>query len=214
MNLSAKGQKLIKMYSSMTTDGYDRKDGMHVENAFDSFELRYFRHDIKKVLYDHKINSMLDYGSGGSDWNLNGFDPDTKQSAKDFFQLESVFKYEPARSIDERQAVDCVLSFDVLEHIFISDVPNALRDLFSYANKLVILNIACYPAEAKLPNGENAHITVRHPDWWKGMVDSIAVEYPHVSILLIGSLAWRKANGFPIYSGNQWLADDKFVINS
>jgi hypothetical protein len=213
MKLSSKGQKLIEMYSSMATDGYDRTDGKHVENAFSDFELRPFRHDIQKILLDNKIQSILDYGSGGSDWELDGFDPDTNESAKDFFKLETVYKYEPARSIDERQPVDCVLSFDVLEHIFISDVPNTLRDILSYANKMLILNIACYPAAAKLPNGENAHITVRHPDWWKGMVDSVAVEFPHVSILLICSKAWRKANGFPIYSGNLWLADQKFVVN-
>ena len=38
----------------------------------------------------------------------------------------------------------------------------------SYANRLVVLNIACYKATALLPNGKNAHVTVRDPMWWKG----------------------------------------------
>jgi hypothetical protein len=93
MTLRSKGQKLIEMYSSMATDGYDRTDGQHVENAFSDFELRPFRFDIQKILLDNNIQSILDYGSGGSDWELDGFDPDTNESAKDFFKLKTVFKY-------------------------------------------------------------------------------------------------------------------------
>ena len=57
--------------------------------------------------------------------------------------------------------------FDVLEHIFISDIPYVIHDVFSYSKKLVIINVACYEASALLPNGENTHITVRPPLWWK-----------------------------------------------
>ena len=28
------------------------------------------------------------------------------------------------------------------------------------------INVACYNAAALLPNGENAHVTVRAPSWW------------------------------------------------
>ena len=38
-------------------------------------------------------------------------------SAIDFFGLKKVYRYEPAREIDERTSVDCVVCFDVLEHI-------------------------------------------------------------------------------------------------
>ncbi len=48
-----------------------------------------------------------------------------------------------------------------------SDVPAVLRDILSLADRLVVLNVACYKANALLPNGENAYITARHPFWWK-----------------------------------------------
>ena len=63
---------------------------------------------------------------------------------------------------DERASVDCVACFDVLEHIYVLEVGTVLRNIFSHAKKLVILNVVCYEASALLPNGENAHITVRN----------------------------------------------------
>ena len=45
--------------------------------------------------------------------------------------------------------------------IFISDIPTVLRDMFSYAKSLILINVACFPAAAKLPNGENAHCTLK-----------------------------------------------------
>lgn len=163
LNFSVKGQKLINMYEKMANEGYDRVDETRIENAFSDFELRPYRKLIRTELENYSISSILDYGCGGSNWFISGFDELSNQSAVEYFKLKEAYSYEPAREIDERQPVDCVISFDVLEHIFISDVPLVLRDMFSYASKMIILNVACYPAAAKLPNGENAHITVREP---------------------------------------------------
>ena len=71
---------------------------------------------------------------------------------------------------DEKRSVDCMVSFDVLEHVFISNVATTIRDMLSYATKLAIINVACYSARALLPNGENEHVTVRRPLWWEGML--------------------------------------------
>lgn len=212
LKFSKKGEALIKLYEQMAREGYERTDQQRVETAFSDFELRAYKPQILAVLSDHAISTVLDYGCGGSDWEAGGFDEASGQSAVEFFKLQKAYRYEPARNIDERRLVDCVISFDVLEHVFVADVPSVLRDMFSCAGKLLILNVACYPAAARLPNGENAHITVRHPLWWKGMVDSISVEFPSVSILLIYSTGWRKSHAFPVWSANMWQAYDGFVI--
>ena len=212
MELSRKGQELIKMYESMASDGYERIDGSKVESAYNDFEARKFKDDIKFVLKQLDIKTLLDYGCGGSNWNTENFVPSGK-SAKEFFELEHVNHYEPARSIDERTKSDCVLSFDVLEHIYINDVANVLREIFSYANKLVILNVACYAAAAKLPNGENAHITVRHPLWWKGVLDVISTEYPDIAVFLICSTGYNKAEAFQLWSSHAWDEEPNYVIN-
>jgi len=211
---SQKGLDLIKLYTDMAEQGYDRKDGSHVEDVFADFELRAYKGAISDVLRAYSVRTVLDYGAGGSDWNVSGFDEDTDKSAFEYFGLEQSYRYEPARDIDERTVVDCVVCFDVLEHIFISDVASVLRDIFANASKLIVLNVACYPAAAKLPNGENAHITVRNPVWWKGMLDSVSVEYPDISVYLICSTEWRNSTAFPIWNANMWQQSDLFVIDN
>ena len=212
LTFSQKGQDLIALYAQMATHGYDRQDQSYVDVAFSDFELRAYRNQLQSVLADFKIASVLDYGCGGSDWSTANFDPESGQSAIEYFGLQQAWRYEPARNLDERQRADCVVSFDVLEHIFISDVPTVLRDMFSYTNRLLVLNIACYPAAAKLPNGENAHITVRDPLWWKGMLDCISTEYPDVSVWLICSTGWRKSSDFQVWHAGQWQQSSTFVI--
>jgi len=213
LELSRKGQQLVELYKQMAEEGYERTDGLKVENAFSDFELRAYREQLRQIMNEYSVSTVLDYGCGGSDWSASGFDG-TGMSAEEYFSLESAFRYEPARNLDERQRVDCVISFDVLEHIFISDIPTVLRDMFSYAKSLILINVACFPAAAKLPNGENAHVTVRSPEWWKGMVDSISVEYPTVSIFLITSKGWRQSSAAPIWNANMWQESNTFVINN
>ena len=214
LKFSKKGQDLIKLYETMVIEGYDRTDNTRVEVSFSDFELRSYKEHIRPTLNKHQISTVLDYGCGGSNWTQQGFDEKTNQSAIEYFNLSNAYRYEPARDIDERQIVDCVISFDVLEHIFISDVPAVLRDMFSHTSKLLILNIACYKAAALLPNGENAHITVRPPHWWKGMLDSISVEYPDITIFLICSPGFRNSTAFPEWSANDWENSNTFVINN
>lgn len=214
LKFSKKGQELLDMYARMATEGYERVDKQRVDTAFSDFELRPYRPQVLSIFNQHSISTVLDYGCGGSDWGVSGFDEESNKSAIEYFNLRHAYRYEPARDLDERRPVDCVISFDVLEHIFISDVPSVLRDMFSYASKLIVLNVACYPAAARLPNGENAHITVRPPAWWKGMVDSISVEYPAISVFLICSSGWRNSSAFPAWSANMWQESSTFVVEN
>ena len=208
--LSKKGEELIKLYKSMANNGYMRESGKNVNDAFSDFESRYYRDHINSTFIKVGVKTVLDYGCGGSDWNMKGFDTSGK-SAKEFYCLEKVNRYEPARNINERVVSDAVLNFDVLEHVFIADIQSVLKDIFSYASKLVVINVACYPASALLPNGENAHVTVRHPLWWKSQLDNIALEFPNTSILLFASTEHRKSIVYPIYKASDWIDSDKFM---
>lgn len=206
--LSSKGRELLEQYKLMATDGYDRTNGARVENAYNSFELKKASAHVGKIFRDLDIKSILDYGCGGSNWHAPGFHEDL--SAFDFFNLDEAFHYEPARDIDERQIVDCVISFDVLEHIFISDVKPILTEMFSLARKLVVVNVACYEAAALLPTGENAHVTVRLPNWWKGAVDMVASDFPDISVCLLCSESYTNMSGFPVFSHSKWQSGPNF----
>ncbi len=212
-SLSIKGEALIEMYKGIAQEGHDRIGDERVKHPFSYFNLRKMKTLAKKIFRENNVSTVLDYGSGAADWEKKGFDEETNLSAIEYFELEKVYLYEPGREIDERQKVDCVVCIDVLEHIFICDIPILIRDMLSYSSRLALLNIACYPAQALLPNGDNAHVTVRSPFWWKGVIDSICIEFPSVNIFLGCTLNRTSGKLFNIWKADCWQESDSFVVD-
>jgi len=206
MVCSDKGKKLLAIHKEMTWEAL--RDGNGHRNLYD-WEIRAFRDPIRNILKQFDISTLLEYGCRGGNYESPGFDGDA--SAKEFFDLEEIYLYEPTRYIDQRRKADAVLCFDLLEHLFIADLPSTVREMFCLADRLLIVNTACYAARSWLPNGENAHVTVRPPQWWKGLFDSIAVDFPAVSVWLICSTSLRDPKAFEVYSANDWLSCSNFA---
>ncbi len=211
LKLSKQGEELVKLYEKMAKEGYTRRDGVQIKTAFSDFELRKFRNLCKEKISKKNINTLLDYGGGGSDWDEPNFEPTTGETAKQFFKIEEVNKFEPARNLMEKKPSDCVICIDVLEHIFIADVPNVVNELFSLSKNLLIINVACYKAAAILPNGENAHITIRSPVWWKGVIDTVAIKHPEIEVMLICSNTIKSGIIFETFKANDWLESSNFT---
>lgn len=68
----------------------------------------------------------------------------------------------------------------MLEHCPAEDIPWIIDELFGFARRFVYVTIAAYDAIKTLPNGENAHCTVRPPDWWRGLFHGIAHRHPGI----------------------------------
>ena len=208
----AKRAQLLEMYATMAADGYQTCDHKKVQVAFSDMEIKKFRELIRPVFQEHGIKSILDYGCGGSDYGKPGFHQE--QTAAQYFGLEKVVLYEPARGMNNKEAADAVVCFDVLEHVFVSDLPETIRELFRLSRKLLVVNVACYQAKALLPNGENAHITQRPPMWWKGMFDAVAVEFPGVTVQLLCSKTFLEVDAFQLVQARQWEESPQFVIGA
>ncbi len=206
LSLSKKGEELIDHYKHMFEHGYHRKDGSFVKDTYESFELKKFKELLLPQFNYWKIKSVLDYGGGGSNWDKTDFSDD--KSAKDFFNLEKVISYEPARNINKLEKCDCVVCFDVLEHVYLNDLNKILSNIYSHAEKLVVIQVACYEAAALLPTGENAHITQRPPMWWKGFIDNISINFPQINTMLFCSTKYTHAELFKIW--NNELYDKKY----
>ena len=197
----------------MAAKGIDMVDGTRKETVYNDFQLKKFRHICKYQMSNEKIKTVLDYGGGGSDWDAPGFEPKTKQSAKQFFHIDRVHTFEPARGLMEKKKADCVVCMDVLEHIFIEDIPTVVNELFSLSKKLLIINVACYKAAALLPNGENAHITVRSADWWRGVFDAISSNYKDVEVFLICSNTFTSGVIFKSFKFSDWTLTEGYTTN-
>lgn len=213
LELSSQGKHLIDLYKHMAINGLQRENGAYIENPYNDFQLRKFREIVKPKLCEEKIKTVLDYGGGGSNWDTPGFDHKTGSSAKDYFGLDEVKIFEPARGLLKKEKADCVVCVDVLEHIFIADIPKVIEELFKLSKELLVINVACYEAAALLPNGENAHITVRNPHYWKGMIDSIASEHPSIEVMLICSEAFTNGIVFETFKSSDWDLSETFKVD-
>ncbi len=208
---SEKYNELIGLYARMAEEGYDRQRGDRVgpEKAYGDQEAAKFRTELKPLFEGLGVRSVLDYGGGGTDWREKAV-PEGGSLA-DFVGIEAYRVFEPARAVDERDLADAVVCFDVMEHIYLADVGYVLNDLFRQAGKLVVINVAGYPANALLPTGENAHITVRPAQWWQGAVDVVASAYPEITVALYHSEGYAKASKFPPYRYADLNARDGYV---
>ena len=195
--LSNQYNELLSFYKQMAENGYNRNDGTFVEKVYSDAEPHKFADQIKKIVEHFNAKNCLDYGSGGSDLNktklVNG------EKFIDYVGLKKIKSFEPARNKKKKDKCDIVLCFDVLEHVFINDVPWVINDLFKYATKCIVINVACYNAAALLPNGENAHITVRPPSWWLGQIECISSLHPEIYWALFTSEGYNNAKFYGVH---------------
>lgn len=114
----------------------------------------------------------LDYGCGkGNQYvkmiELDGHPPTTLEAAFGF----TVDKFDPAveqfQGTDLTAQRDLVWCTDVMEHIPEEDIDFVASELNRLARKALFVTVATYPAKKQLPNGENAHVTVKPVEWWE-----------------------------------------------
>jgi hypothetical protein len=90
--------------------------------------------------------------------------------------------YDPG--IPERAALpapaELVISTDVLEHIEPDKLDGVLAHIRSLAQHRAYLNIHTGPANAKLPDGRNAHLIQQPAQWWHRKLYTV---FPVVNLL-------------------------------
>jgi Methyltransferase domain len=117
--------------------------------------LRFLRPEIALL----KPGSIIDYGCGQSrfldelrlshDVDLIRYDPAIPQ----FSQKPNI-------------RADLLINIDVLEHIEEGDLDDVIDDLASLSRNAIII-IDTKPASTFLPDGRNAHVTIRPHLWWR-----------------------------------------------
>jgi hypothetical protein len=104
-------------------------------------------------------------------------------SIKSLWNVDNITCFDPGvkgSDILPTRSFDAVIATDVLEHVPENDVFWVVDELFSLSERFVFASIPCYRAAAILPDGRNAHITIRSPLWWLGVFQSARARRPHV----------------------------------
>lgn len=114
------------------------------------------------VILNLKVNSCLDYGCGKGVLRTLLSD-----------NVKQFINYDPCmESFSKRPegTFDLVVCLDVMEHVESQYTDNVLNDIFNYADKYVMFNIATSKSIKTLPDGRNTHINLRSNREWLNLL--------------------------------------------
>ncbi len=182
----------IEFYKKMHKEGYYLKDGSRIatNDAYNGKSTLDFAKLIKDIIKKNQIKTMLDYGCGKGFFYSNPFNIHDQEivSLKDYWKID-IDLYDPCYEknsfLEETKKYDLVISIDVLEHIPSQDIDWVLEKIISKAKKYVFINVACYSAEALLPNEKNAHINVNDYNWWNNKILKLKKIYKNTKIICV-----------------------------
>lgn len=170
----------LEMYKSMHRDG-DRGQGIPSSQMFDGRSLAPHAGTIGSLIARFGARSLLDYGAGkGGLYMMKNLRDSSGRSHADirtFWNISNITLYDPGYepySAYPTGRFDAVICTDVLEHVPEEDLPWLVGELFGFADMFVFANVAAYPAAKHLPNGENAHCTIKPPEWWHALFAAAA----------------------------------------
>ena len=183
-NPSPRYEALARQYRQMHVEG-ERFLGIPAQNTFPGQSLPAQADRIKQLIVATGAQNVLDYGCGkGLQYDLRGIrgpDGRSHESIQDYWDVDYIQCYDPCYEPFSRLPAgrfEGVICTDVLEHCPEEDLDWIVGELFAYAQRFVFASIACYPARKRLPSGENAHTTIRPPDWWRALFERTAAAHP------------------------------------
>ncbi len=130
---------------------------MHERKLFKGVAWRKNLLDVQTAVPELDAKRILDFGCGP-----NG---GLAQELGD--RVVSYDPYVPAFARTPWHAqFDVVFSSDVLEHLTFSEIREFFNNVNRSQARYVFLVISTRPAKKQLPNGANAHLTVKPYAWW------------------------------------------------
>lgn len=185
-NPSPRYKELVQLYRQMHEEG-EQFLGIPPGQTFPGQSLPPQAGRIKRLIDMTHSRTLLDYGSGkGLQYKMSPVRiPNIGEfkSMQEYFGVESIYCYDPSYMPFSRlpkDFFDGVISTDVLEHCPEPDLSWIIDEIFSYADKFVFTSVCCAPANKRLANGENAHCTIRPPEWWSQLFSKVAASHPDI----------------------------------
>lgn len=134
---------------------------MHAQRQFPGTSLRPWLTEITGLVNKTGAQNLLDYGCGlGEQYTVEKW-----HSAWGILPT----LYDPAvkgRDVRPKGTFHGVICTDVLEHVPDAEVGGVCADLCHYAERFLFVTVCCRAAKRILPDGRNAHITIKPAKWW------------------------------------------------
>jgi len=135
----------------------------HEAGQFRGLTMLEFDRSIGKLIGRFGAKTLLDYGSGkGEAWQT--------LAPKMGIHVTCYDPGVPRFAVLPERMFHGVICCDVLEHIPMENVAQALTEIFERAERFVWLSVCCRPAKKHFPDGTNMHVTVQPLDWWRARI--------------------------------------------
>lgn len=178
--------ELVSMCRDLHEQG-DLKSNKPASKTFTGYSLYEQLEPIQKLIRLTESKRVLDYGCGkGKQYDQPVVEvqgSERKIPVVDYWGVDVVHCYDPAYTPFSKRPTctfDGVICTDVMEHCAEEDILWMLTDIFNYAERFVFASIAAYPANKTLPNGENAHVTIKPYQWWNQLWKIASAAKPNV----------------------------------
>ena len=122
-----------------------------------------FRHSpqVIELINEYECTTWIDYGCGNESLRAN---------LNDLKVRIAYIGYDPSRLGKHRiptTPADLVTCIDVMEHVEEDRVPNVLRNIRELTKTVAYFLISSRKAVHMLPDGTNAHLTLKPAGWWE-----------------------------------------------
>lgn len=179
-------RRMLELYRTLHAEG-EKTLGLNAQETYPGIHALRHARRIKELIDSTGAKSVLDYGAGkGFQYDLADVEiPGAGRwpGLLDYWDVEEMRCFDPCYEPFNKlpaEKFDGVISTDVLEHCTEEDIPWIVAEIFSFAKSFVFATVACYPAKTTLPNGENAHTTIRPQEWWTAIFAEAARAHPEV----------------------------------
>jgi hypothetical protein len=154
------------------TDYADQYKQMHEDpTIFEGNSITTHLKDIEIMIHQFKAKTLLDYGCGkGNQYHVGRVHEKHFDGVMPSLYDIGVEQYNTL----PRGKFDGVICTDVMEHVPEDKVDEVLNQIYSKAKKFVFFGICDILAVKNLPNGENAHCTVKPMEWWREKIQQHA----------------------------------------
>lgn len=185
--------------------------GLSADETFDGHTLRKHEAAIADLIGQTGARTLLDFGAGKG----TGYTRAAGEAADSRVRVHPAWPDVRVTCFDPGYApfaapydgtFDGVISTDVVEHITDEDIDWVLDEMFRAAGKFVYVVAACYPARKALPNGENAHVTLQAPEWWKLQMEMAARRNPGIRWTLCAVEKTGRGKKRRVFTGDENLA--------
>ncbi len=186
---SKRYERLIALYKKMHQEGNLLLKVMP-ERSFPGKSLLPHIEQIKALIQKYAAETLLDYGCGKGALYAerhvlkSGISVPSLQKWWGILELRLYDPaYDPYMTLPDA-VYHGVISTDVLEHCPVEDLPWIIDEIFHFSGKFVYLHVSCNPAVNFLPDGQNAHCTVKRKKWWDRLIYGIANHYPSLEVVV------------------------------